>query len=91
MRNYCKTYELGYALSDPTNIVEETTWRDLDYPGERVALRLAARALFHAGVLIAVADGPLPFGDVVAIVFFAAAGALLLTYGILGIIQEMEL
>ena len=59
-------------------------------PFSEVGYRRGARALARAGMIAATVDGPLPFGDAVAIAAFGTAGVLMIGYGIYGTAQDFK-
>lgn len=81
MIDYTKIRNNPYSYGKPMSAVDtryETAF-------EGTAMRQGARMLVRAGVIAATVDGPLPFGDAVAIAMFGGAGALMIGYGIYGI------
>ena len=81
MINYTKITTNPYSYGKPMAAVDTR----YETPFSETGFRMGARALVRAGVIAATVDGPLPFGDAVAIAMFGTAGVFMIGYGIYGL------
>ena len=88
MIDYTKTYVNPYLFAGmaPDGKSVQTT----ETPYHEQALRRGLRRMAIAYLIFSTADGPLPFGDVVAIAFSLTYGTVLLGYWAYGNIQDVR-
>jgi hypothetical protein len=80
LRDYRKIQLNPYSYGKPP---KESDAR-YETPFSETGLRMGVKTLVRAGAIAATVDGPLPFGDAVAIALWSAAGVAMIGYGIYG-------